>query len=109
MHFYALFRFFGCFWQCERTCSIPEDVPIDLGVIATSRLRRTNVTEKKGGLPLPIPFLRLKVILIGFSSQRFELSQCALILALMRHRAPIERRAMRHGRTSNPLRQYIQI
>ena len=26
--------------------SIPEDVPIDLGVIATSRSGRTNVTEK---------------------------------------------------------------
>lgn len=27
----------SCKEQCERTCSIPEDVPIDLGVIATSR------------------------------------------------------------------------
>ena len=27
-------------------CLIPEDVPIDLGVIATSRSGRTNVTEK---------------------------------------------------------------
>ena len=28
---------------------------------------------KKGGSPLPIPFLRLKVILIGFGSHSFEL------------------------------------
>ena len=39
---------------------------------------------KKVGLPIPIPFLRLKVILIGFSSHSFELSQCSFILALMR-------------------------
>ncbi len=26
-------------------CSVPEDVPIDLGIIATSRLGCTNVTE----------------------------------------------------------------
>ena len=43
--------------------------------------------REKRRVALPIPYLRLKVILIGFSSQRFELSQCSRILALMRHLA----------------------
>ena len=31
---------------CADLALVPEDVPIDLGVIATSRSGRTNVTEK---------------------------------------------------------------